>query len=440
METYKETNFKETEIGKIPSDWEVKELITLCEKITDGSHSSPKTTQSGKLIATVKDMLNSGFNYSSCRTISNDDYDKLLKQDCKPKKNDVLIAKDGSYLKHTFVATGDDELVILSSIAIIRPIQDLLFSKYLKYLFVDPITKQRVANNYVSGAVIPRIVLKDFKQIPLPVPPLAEQKAIAKLLSDLDEKIEINKKVNENLEEMGQALFKHWFVDFEFPKSSGLPYKSNGGEMVFNAELQKDVPVGWEIKELKEITNIINGFAFKSKDYVNSGVKIIRTKNFNDIGYVDLKNLTYLTNEKSREYVKFNLQQFDFLLVMVGASIGKSVIVNSNILPGLQNQNMWNFRALDNIAQHYLNISLKKIVANNMGSMSGSARDFFRKDFFYKLNILIPSNGVLVKFNDIIKKIYLQRDCYIAEIQSIQAIRDTLLPKLMRGEIRVKVE
>src|SRR3989344_3187623 len=97
-----QTKFKQTEIGKIPEDWETKKLKEICVKITDGSHFSPPTKSNGKYIATVKDMLDKGFNFSTCRLISEEDFDNLVKQDCKPLEEDVLIAKDGSYLKQVF--------------------------------------------------------------------------------------------------------------------------------------------------------------------------------------------------------------------------------------------------------------------------------------------------------------------------------------------------
>src|SRR5438094_6461994 len=118
MKTISKTDFKQTEVGSIPEDWEVVELDDVCSEITDGSHGSPPTAKKGKLIATVKDMGEYGFNYETCRTISETDYEELVRNGCRPLKSDVLIAKDGSFLKRVFVSRRDEDLVILSSIAI----------------------------------------------------------------------------------------------------------------------------------------------------------------------------------------------------------------------------------------------------------------------------------------------------------------------------------
>ncbi len=105
------------------------------------------------------------------------------------------------------------------------------------------------------------------------LPSLPEQRAIVKILSDLDEKIEINHQMNKTLEFIAQAIFKRWFVDFEFPDKNGKSYKSSGGKMV-DSELG-EIPEGWHINELGDFTEILNGFAFKSEDFVNSGIFLL---------------------------------------------------------------------------------------------------------------------------------------------------------------------
>ena len=127
--------FKETEIGKIPVDWEVTELENVCVKVTDGSHSSPKQITSGnKRIASVKDIENDDFNFNSCKIISDEDFEQLERNGCKPIENDIIFSKDGT-MGLTFVYKNIKDLVLLSSIAIIRPnseINSYFLNFYLK--------------------------------------------------------------------------------------------------------------------------------------------------------------------------------------------------------------------------------------------------------------------------------------------------------------------
>lgn len=158
----------ESELGMVPEGWEVKKLEDVCLRITDGSHWSPKTVDDGYPMASVKDMNDWGFEIAQCRKIAKEDYEELIQNDCKPLEGDILIAKDGSYLKHIFVTEKEHELVILSSIAIIRPNNQIL-PYMLSFYLREPSIKALMAG-YVSGVAIPRIVLKDFRKFLIIVP------------------------------------------------------------------------------------------------------------------------------------------------------------------------------------------------------------------------------------------------------------------------------
>jgi type I restriction enzyme, S subunit len=195
--------------------FEQRKLSELCTKITDGSHFSPKEVAEGFPMYSVKDMTQFGFSDTSVKRISEDDYHALVKADCVPRVNDVLIAKDGSVLKHVFSVNSEIKGALLSSIAILRPNLDYVDSDFLVYALQDPELRNEVLSNYVSGSGVPRIVLKDFKNIPIQAPPLETQKAISYLLKSLDRKIQANLAVSQSLENIAQAIFKSWFIDFD---------------------------------------------------------------------------------------------------------------------------------------------------------------------------------------------------------------------------------
>jgi type I restriction enzyme S subunit len=169
--------------GEIPDEWWVSNLESVCRRITDGSHWSPQSVLEGYPMASVKDMHNWGFDIENCRRIGEDDYVELVRNDCKPLKHDVLIAKDGSYLKHIFVANEELDMVILSSIAILRTndqMNPFLLAMYLK----EPSVMARM-KGYVSGVAVPRIVLKDFRKFEIVIPPKQLQEAWWKIAEPL---------------------------------------------------------------------------------------------------------------------------------------------------------------------------------------------------------------------------------------------------------------
>jgi type I restriction enzyme, S subunit len=161
--------FVEDEHGRRPRGWEWLEMGQICDRITDGSHKSPPSQAGGLPMASVKDMNDWGLDLESCRHVSDADFAELVRNDCKPRINDVLIAKDGSYLKHTFVVEREQDVVILSSIAILRPRIERIQPFYLALHLRQHEVRERL-KGYVSGVAIPRIVLKDFRKFKILVP------------------------------------------------------------------------------------------------------------------------------------------------------------------------------------------------------------------------------------------------------------------------------
>ncbi|TXL16082.1 hypothetical protein BMR04_10685 [Methylococcaceae bacterium HT3] len=168
-------------------NWPVLTLGNVCEKITDGAHKSPKSVSIGRPMASVKDLTRFGVNLSHARLISQKDFEDLVNQGCQPQVGDVLIAKDGNSALDT-VCTIDKPLdaVMLSSVAILRPNKAKLDSDFLKYYFCSRNVIEYLKNNFISGAAIPRVVLRDLKKAAIKVPSLEEQKNISKVLRSLD--------------------------------------------------------------------------------------------------------------------------------------------------------------------------------------------------------------------------------------------------------------
>lgn len=167
---FQDGEFVESELGMIPAGCEVVRLSDYCDRITDGSHWSPQEEQLGdKRIATVKNMGKYSLDLESCKIISDDDYNRLIGEGCRPSRGDVLFSKDGTIGRIHFVALEED-VVLLSSIAIFRAKREFSPSYLWAYLS-NPATLQMIRDGYVTGSALPRVVLKDFKRAPVLLPP-----------------------------------------------------------------------------------------------------------------------------------------------------------------------------------------------------------------------------------------------------------------------------
>ena len=177
----------------VASDWTEVSLDDVCIRITDGSHYSPADSPDSPYpMYSVKDMETYGFNSSTCKHITEEEFCKMQKGDCVPLLNDILVAKDGSYLKEIFICSEEKDEAILSSIAIFRPDTTVIIPEILLYLLKQPSVRKDVGDNYVSGSALPRIVLKNFKKYRFMLPPMEEQQKIGPVLHTIRMQIKAN--------------------------------------------------------------------------------------------------------------------------------------------------------------------------------------------------------------------------------------------------------
>ena len=206
------------------SEWKIETLADVCKVVTDGSHYSPHSVQKGKYMVSVKDFTEYGFDFSQCRQISEQDYEKLQKGGCVPEYQDILVGKDGArYFEDIILYRQDERPALLSSIAILRCDESKIMPEFLYYLLKMPSVQKNVKENYGSGSAIPRIVLKDFRRMPVQYPDIKTQEAIVSILQCIDEKIQVNLRINKNLEQQVQAVFNEMFPDiFSFNTDATL--------------------------------------------------------------------------------------------------------------------------------------------------------------------------------------------------------------------------
>jgi type I restriction enzyme S subunit len=287
------------------------------------------------------------------------------------------------------------------------------------------------------------------KEFVVAFPSMTHQKNIADTLSALDDRITLLRETNATLEAIAQALFKSWFVDFDpvRAKAEGREPEGVPAEVadLFPSEFEEselgDIPKGWSLKPLVEFAEILNGFAFKSDDYVveDDGVFVLRTTNFNSDGYAERLNTdVFMPANTVKIYTKYLCEEFDFHLVMVGASVGKTSTLLPHMLPALRNQNMWCFRPKNDFASKFLIHSIvQSKVAEALRSTSGSAREFLRKGDFEKNMFAIAPVGIIEYFEMQVKAIKSKIASNANQSDLLEKVRDTLLPRLMSGKLRI---
>lgn len=309
--------------------------------------------------------------------------------------------------------------------------KDLVIPKFLFYKL-----KTLNFSNLNEGSAIPSLTTKTLNQIIVNIPDLETQKKIASILSDLDDKIELNNEMNKTLEEMAQTLFKRWFIDFDFPNENGEPYRSSGGKMV-DSELG-EIPEGWEIGKIGDLIRVQNGYAFKSKDFLEKGtIGIIKIKNISD-RKVDINKSDFISEELAEAIdKKFFIQSSSILIAMTGAEVGKVGIVPEHNKKLYLNQRVGKFEELISGGKEFSYFYLNKEETQELiiAKSAGSAQPNISSKGIEELKIVLPSIKLLSEFEKNIGKSLKKIALNLNEINILTEIRDTLLPKLMSGEI-----
>lgn len=375
-------------------EWKEYKLKEICLKITDGSHSSPEAIPLGYPMFSVKDMLENRFDYTRCKHISKDDFLKLKKGDCVPQKGDVLVAKDGSFLKQIFVCKETKEECILSSIAIFRPNKDIIYPEFLSYLLKSPKVYNYITSNCVSGSALPRIILKDFKEINVTIPNISVQKKVLDILLPLDDKIELNRRINENLEQQTQALFKSWFVENT------------------NIELN--------YHELGNITSITAGGDKPS----------IYSKKLTEKCYIPIYS-NGIENEGLYGYTDFAKINSPGITISARGTIGYICLRTKPYVPIVRLISV--IPNIEGLSAEYLYLWA---LTQNF-SATGTTQQQLTVPNLKKIPIGIPTKEILEKFNSIVIPIFQLIEKNKDENMILAHLRDILLPKLMSGELRI---
>ena len=366
------------------------------------------------------------------------------------QKGDILFSEIRPKNKRfAYIDFDAKDFVVSTKLMVLRRKSSLIDNKFLYKL----LTSDRMLNylqHIAEGrsGTFPQITFSELKNIDILLPSIQEQIAIAKTLDDLDEKIEINNKINKKLEEMAQAIFKQWFVDFEFPNEDGKPYKSSGGEMV-ESELGM-IPKGWEVILLDEIVDTFNGYSYKGKELSESKDAMITIKNFDrNGGYkIDgLKEIIISDKVKPDHFVEVN----DIIVAHTDLTQGAEIIGNPIMIfsKGSYEKLIMSMDTVKvkskvkEINNELLYFILKdyRFKQYALGYVNGTTVLHLSKSTIPQYKIALPYNkSIMNRLGDNLSPIMSKIANNFKENEKLQMLRDTLLPKLMSGEIRVPID
>ncbi len=413
-----------------------------CKNVFDGTHDSPKFLDNGYLLVTSKNIANRELDLTGANFISEEDYNKINERS-KVHQWDIFFSMIGT-VGNVFLQTEKEVNYAIKNMGVFS-CENEDKAKWLYYYLQSPYFK-KLMNSLLSGAVQKFVPLGFLRSIDIPKYD-DNKKAIVKFLSSLDDKIALNNRINAKLEQMAKRLYDYWFVQFDFPNADDKPYKSTGGKMVWNEELKREIPEGWEVKKLGTLFTTNRGVSYSTKTISgDKGIPMINLASFSPDGSYKIDGIKIYTGEytegkvlKPFDLVMCNTQQtaIDFSKDIIGKAllvpdIFEGDITSSHHVNTLKTQNeklKFYLYRLFNTDYFHAYISHYASGTNIMGL------DF---DGVENYSAVIPSKEVLSKFADFTLNIEKMKSEIIRQNKKLISLRDRLLPLLMNGQVEVR--
>lgn len=364
------------------------------------------------------------------------------------KKHDILFSEIRPKNRRFAYVDFDDtyDFVVSTKLMVLRKFNPNVDNKYFYYFLTNDhmlsILQDRAENRIGS---FPQITFDLLSEYSIRVPHISEQQKIASVLSALDSKIELNNRINAELEAMAKTIYDYWFVQFDFPDINGKPYKSSGGKMVWNEELKREIPEGWEVKRLDDCIQFIIDYRGKTPKKLdsdwsenNDDIIALSAKHVKNGKLINLESANRVDDELYKKWMKDELKEGDILLTSEAPCgeffylVGKTKYCLSQRLFAIRSN-------LDIVHHAYLFFELSKGngISQILGKVSGSTVFGIRQDELRTVYILIPEMKIQDSFAKLTSSIFKEIRINEYQISELALLRDWLLPMLMNGQVKV---
>ncbi|WP_373683645.1 restriction endonuclease subunit S [Acinetobacter sp. YH12224] len=432
-------------------------LEDYLEFITYGFTNPMPDSDTGPWKVTAKDIVNGKINFTTARKTTQVAYEQKLTNKSRPKVDDILLTKDGSLGRLAIVK--NENLCVNQSVAVLR-VNNKILPEYLYYLLSSPKYQSQMLGE-ADGTVIKHIYITRVAKMEVDIPSLEEQRKVIKILKSLDQKNNLNNQINQTLESIAQAIFKSWFIDFD-PVRAKIAAKQEGKDAELAAmcaisgkseeelkQMSKDdfaelqataalfpdelvetelgeVPKGWEYKKLKDLCRVINGRAYKNTEFKEEGIPIVRIQNLTGGGKTVFSDLD-LPQDKL-------IEKEDFIYAW-SATFGPYIWRGPK---SIYHYHIWKMDVDETIiSRYFLYLTMFRKTESMKSSGTGSIFTHLTKAIMESQDVLIADNAINMLFKDRIDRIFKLISLKSDEINNLENIRDTLLPKLLSGEIDV---
>ena len=416
--------------------WKKVPLISLCDKIGDGLHGTPKYSDNSDIFFINGNNLVNGKILVSKNTKKVADFewhDNFIELN----KNSLLLSINGTIGEIAFYK--GEKVMLGKSVAYLNFKTGI--NNFYYYYFQLP-NVQKYFYQVATGSTIKNLGLKSIQDFEVPNPNKEIWKPITEILCELDKKIEINNKVNIELEAIAKLIYDYWFVQFDYPDENGKPYKSSGGKMIYNQDLKREIPQGWKVIELGDYIDFQKGISYSSKNIGDSGTPMINLDSFFLNGGYKNEGLKYFNGKVNTNRL---CKKGDLVIAVTDVTRNAEIIGKGFSIPDLFDEDVL---ISTDVAKVELSDQLTKeyiLQLFNSENYHSYIKHFATGTLVLHLDlngirwskIALPPMELQKKYSEISRSIQLKFANSIKENQTLIELRDWLLPMLMNGQVKV---
>jgi type I restriction enzyme S subunit len=422
------------------NNWETVELGEIVKLGGGKIHTGPFGSQlhasdyveQGIPCIMPANMVNNRVDVSSIAMISEADAERLSKY--VVSEGDIVYSRRGDVTLKALIREDESGYFCGTGCLLLRP-GSKVDSEFLTYYLSTDTMKWWIKQQAV-GATMPNLNTGILARIPFRAPSKKEQSSLARVISSLDKKIEVNNKINAELEAMAKLIYDYWFVQFDFPDANGRPYKSSGGKMVYNEELKREIPKGWEVDTINNIVSVKDG-THDSPKPKDSGYPLVTSKHLKPEG-LDFVNANLISVEDYESVNKRSkVDTGDILFSMIG-SIGEIYRVDEKEVNfAIKNVGLYkSSEKPDYINYIYMFLKSYDMLRYMDNVTSGSIQKFIGLGALRNMPILI-NDETIRQFVKTTEHLFEKKSLIKLENQKLTQLRDWLLPMLMNGQVTI---
>lgn len=407
-------------------------LQNLCVDIIDCPHSTPEWKKEGVRVVRNFNLKNGNIDFSDGYYVDEETYLNRIKR-AIPEAGDIIISREAP-MGIVGIVPENLKCCLGQRLVLLKVDKSKCNPFYLLFMLMSNFVQTQFKRADATGSIVSNLCIPDLKEIIIPMVD-SGQENIAKLLEAINNKMLVNNKINDNLEQQAKLLYDYWFSQFDFPDKNGKPYCSAGGKMVWNEQLKRNIPENWKVVPLSTVLNFKSGFSFSSDLYVTEGkYKLLTIKNVQDSG-INLNVDNYINDVPSNVPDYCFLKVNDILMSLTG-NVGRiGIMYDSGCL---LNQRVALAKSVNEDLHSFVYFLLKSDIIRKQYETIANGSSQKNLSPVESENVLIAYNEqIAIHFASVTNKHLKIIVSNLAENEKLIHLRDWLLPMLMNGQATI---